>query len=304
MRTEFTTVQAHAGTVVDYCREGILSSGAVVFHQVSEHLYPGLRQLFSGLEHNLSIASVVEGNTLGCLYADEPETAGAALLWNRQEALYLVGDPNRPGVLEGLQRLFHETILPEARRRFIPLQSLQVHPTEWEAHLPTILDGCQIEKANRRLYLLQRGSVDFSSNPLPGYSLQRIDAQLLESDLVNRDQVQMWIESFWPSTRAFLKRGFGFCVLGRYAVASWCLSVFTSGNRYELGVATDEAYRNHGFAGLAAASCLKYCLEKGLVPEWHCWEDNFPSVRVAEKIGLQHTMSYPAFRFKTGLVEQ
>jgi RimJ/RimL family protein N-acetyltransferase len=270
-----------------------------MFHLVKEDRYSHLLPLFNGLEHNLAIASIIEGNTLGCMYADDSGPASVAILWNRQEALYLAGDPSTPGVIEGLQRLFHEMILPDTRRRFIPLLSLQVQPAEWEAHLPSILEGCQIEKATRRLYLLQGDSLDFSAKLQPGYSLQRIDAQLLESDLVNRDQVLTWIESFWPSTDAFLERGFGFCVLGRYAVASWCLSVFTNGRRFELGIATDEAYRNHGFASLAGASCLEYCLNNGLIPEWHCWEDNLPSVRVAEKIGLHHSMSYAAYRFST-----
>ena len=274
-----------------------------MFHQISHERYHHLRFLFSELEHNLAIASIMEGNSLGCLYADSPDSAAAALLWNRQEALYLAGDPNGPGLVEALKNLFQETILPEARRRHIPLLSLQVHPTGWEMHLPSILEGCQIEKTSRRLYLLQKGSIEYSYALPPAYSLQRIDAGLLESDLVNREQVQIWIESFWPSTSAFLERGFGYCVVGRYAIASWCLSVFTSGRRYELGVATDEAYRNHGFASVAAVSCLEYCLNNGLVPEWHCWEDNFPSVNVAEKIGLQQSLSYPAFRFTTSSAE-
>jgi GNAT superfamily N-acetyltransferase len=238
---------------------------------------------------------------LGCLYADDVGSASTSLLWNRQEALYLGGDPSTPGVLEGLQGLFHETILPEARRRFIPLLSLQVSTLNWEQSLAKIFKDYQIEKTTRNLYLLKSGRVEYDGGLLPGYSIQRIDADLLDSDLLNREQVCMWIESFWPSTEDFLKRGFGFCVLGRYAIASWCLSVFSSGNRFELGVATDEVYRNHGFASAAAASCLGHCLMNGLVPEWHCWEDNHPSVKVAEKIGLVHSLSYPAFRIKTGL---
>jgi RimJ/RimL family protein N-acetyltransferase len=272
-----------------------------MFQLANEQIYPRLRHLFGGLDHNLAIASILEGNTLGCIFVDEHEAARTALLWNRQEALYLAGDPTGPGVLDGLHSVIQETILPDARRRYIPLLSLQTCPAEWESYLPRILDGCQIEKANRSLYLLKQDHLEFSYSLQPGYTIQRIDANLLESDLVNRNQVQMWIESFWPSTGAFLEHGFGFCVVGRYAVASWCLSVFTSGSRYELGVATDEAYRNHGFAGIVAASCLDHCLENGFVPEWHCWEDNYPSVKVAEKIGLQLSMTYPAYRFTSCL---
>jgi RimJ/RimL family protein N-acetyltransferase len=272
-----------------------------VFSQIDENEYQRIRPLFSGLDHNLVIDSIMDGNTCGCLYANDPYSPTAALLWNRQEALFLAGDPGAPLVLEGLHGLLKDVIIPNARQRYIPLLSLQVQPDEWEPHLASLLEGLQLEKAYRRLYLLKQIGLNYRSGLMPGYNLQRIDEKLLDSDLVNREQVLGWIDSFWPSTTSFLEQGFGFCISGRYAIASWCLSVFTSGNRYELGVATDEAYRNHGFASLTAAACLEYCLLNELVPEWHCWEDNTSSIKVAEKIGLEQRMSYPAFRFKTGL---
>lgn len=272
-----------------------------MFVQIDESHYQRMRPLFKGLEHNLVIESVMEGNTCGFIYADDAYTPSAALLWNRQEAMFLAGDPSASQVLPGLHSLIHNVIVTEARQRYIPLLSLQVQPDEWETNLPGILEGLQYEKTYRRLYLLKQMGFNYRYGLMPGYSILRIDEKLLEGDLVNRDQVLGWIESFWPSTQAFMERGFGFCVIGRYAVASWCLSVFHSGNRFELGVATDEAYRNHGFASLAAAACLEYCLNNDLVPEWHCWEDNTPSVKVAEKIGLEQRLSYPAYRFKTGL---
>ena len=120
--------------------------------------------------------------------------------------------------------------------------------------------------------------------------------------LFNRDQVLGWIESFWPSLEVFLERGFGYCVANRYAITSWCLSVFTAANRFELGVATGEGYRRQGHASLATAACLEHCLLNDLVPEWHCWEDNLASVKLAEKVGFEQRLSYPAYRFHTGLV--
>jgi len=86
-------------------------------------------------------------------------------------------------------------------------------------------------------------------------------------------------------------------------IASWCLSVFASGMHFELGLATvpdyaDEYIRGRGHATLTAAACVEHCVEHGLTPHWHCWEDNAPSIRVAEKVGFERPERYTVYRFE------
>jgi RimJ/RimL family protein N-acetyltransferase len=54
----------------------------------------------------------------------------------------------------------------------------------------------------------------------------------------------------------------------------------------DIGVATLEAYRNQGISAAAAALVCAAVQERGRTPVWSCGEDNWASLRVAEKIGF------------------
>jgi RimJ/RimL family protein N-acetyltransferase len=90
--------------------------------------------------------------------------------------------------------------------------------------------------------------------------------------------------------------GFGYALLEGPAVASWCLTVFASGQAREVGLATVEAYRGRGYATRVAAACLEQCLRAGCVPHWQCREDNLPSRAVAEKVGFVEPVVYGVLR--------
>ncbi len=48
---------------------------------------------------------------------------------------------------------------------------------------------------------------------------------------------------------------------------------------------TKEEYRNRGFAEAAARVVLRRVFERGKTAVWSCAEDNWASLRVAEKLG-------------------
>jgi RimJ/RimL family protein N-acetyltransferase len=54
----------------------------------------------------------------------------------------------------------------------------------------------------------------------------------------------------------------------------------------DIGVATLEAYRNQGISAAAASLVCAGVQESGRTPVWSCGEDNWASLRVAEKIGF------------------
>ena len=272
--------------------------------ELSAEYYQRVRPLFNPLGFNLAINSVLAGNTPGQVFADDPAEPHLALLWNRQDALFLAGLPGLdPDIsqLQWVEEVIRRTIIPDARQRYIPHLSIQWFPVDLQTRLPDVLTDWQPEKAYRRLYLYKQIGVDYRHGLLPGYTVERISQRTLQSDLLNRDQVLGWIESFWASPEIFLERGFGYCVFTNDVITSWCLTVFNYGNRFELGVATAERYRQQGLASLAVALCLEYCLLNDLIPEWHCWENNIPSIKLAEKVGFEQRLSYPAYQLQTGL---
>jgi len=54
-----------------------------------------------------------------------------------------------------------------------------------------------------------------------------------------------------------------------------------------VGIETAENQRRRGFGTAAAASFVTHCDRIGLTPHWDTWEDNTPSVGLAEKCGFE-----------------
>ena len=54
----------------------------------------------------------------------------------------------------------------------------------------------------------------------------------------------------------------------------------------DIGVSTLEAWRKKGFATAAASLVAQEIQTRGKVPAWSCGEDNFASLRVAQKLGF------------------
>ncbi|MXV73495.1 GNAT family N-acetyltransferase [Candidatus Poribacteria bacterium] len=54
----------------------------------------------------------------------------------------------------------------------------------------------------------------------------------------------------------------------------------------DIGVSTLEQWREKGFATAAAALVAQEIQARGKVPAWSCGEDNFASLRVAQKLGF------------------
>ena len=55
----------------------------------------------------------------------------------------------------------------------------------------------------------------------------------------------------------------------------------------DIAVRTAEPWRGRGFATAAASIVVKRVQEKGRIPVWSCGEDNWASLRVAEKLGFE-----------------
>jgi GNAT superfamily N-acetyltransferase len=260
--------------------------------------YARVRPVFEALRYNLVIDSVIDGHTPAWVYVDDVGTPTTAWMWNRQDAMLLAGRAGNDAANRALGQLIGDRVIPDVRRRYIPQLSLHYAPEAWEQVQDIILSDKAAEKAGRRFYTLDRLRLDWRAGMPPGYEMARLDETFLKNGaLHNMREVVGWVRSFWHSVGDFTRTGFGFCVLHGESIVSWCLSVYASGNNFELGLATVPDYRNQGFASLTAAACVEYCLDNGLVPHWHCWDDNAPSIAVAAKVGFARPVSYQVFRF-------
>ena len=262
--------------------------------------YHRLLPLFANLRYNLVIDSIIAGNTPAWVYTDALEAPRLGLMWNRMDALLLGGEPGDGSANRALNALIREQIVPDARRRYIPELSLFCQPDIWEPYLGDVLDGLEPEIAWRRYYRFNRAGLDWRARVPSGCEILPINSGLLsDRGLENVDQLTGWVNSFWRSDRDFVENGFGFCLLHSGALASWCLSVYVHGADFELGLATHPDYRRRGYAALVAAASVEHCQSRGFTPHWHCWEENRPSIAIAEKVGFTDPVHYPVYRFQS-----
>jgi len=92
------------------------------------------------------------------------------------------------------------------------------------------------------------------------------------------------------STHDLLREGVVACaVVGGAVVSIGHTSARTS--RYaDIGVFTAEQWRGRGLATAAAALVATRVQETGQIPVWSTGEDNWASLRVAEKLGFRTTL--------------
>lgn len=266
--------------------------------RLNQNQYAIVRPIYEMLSYNLVIASVIDGNTPGWVYVDDPDHPNTALIWNRQDALLLAGSAADTSVNAALRDLIATQIVPDAAGRGIPELSLHYSPEAWEEQLEDSLADLRLEKITRRFYRFGELPANWRECMPPGWKLIRIDEDLLDApEVTNSWHVTGWVRSFWHTDRDFLENGFGYSLMKASEIASWCLTVYTSGNNYELGLATMPEYRRKGFATLTALACVAHCLENGYTPHWHCEEANIGSVKAAERAGFIQPTTYSIYQF-------
>lgn len=267
--------------------------------KLEESQYIRIKPLFHELRYNLVIDSIMEGNTPAWVYADNLAKPKSALIWNQREALWVAGDFSNNAFNRDLSAIIFEQIIPNAQQRDFVDLVWQYHPKPWNKVLSQIFGTLESSRALRRYYNFDRPRFNWRNRLAGGHRILPISASLLENSNLGRIQeVAGAIESFWHTSEDFLNRGFGYCLVTENEILSWCLSLYASGNDYELGLATHPTYKDKGFDTLAAAACVEHCSQRDLTPHWHCWNDDKAAIAVAEQVGFENPVKYPVYRLE------
>ena len=254
--------------------------------------YSKITPIFKELENQIVIGSVIEGNTRGEIYVNDLETPTFAVLWDKMDAILIDGilDDN---YIESFAYLVLKQFKPDAISRYLPFFHVYYPNETWADVVGNKLNSLSPRKVLKFYYefdkLNKKREIILNNNCI----LKRMDEDLLEkNELVNLNKVIEWINSFWPSIKQFLEKGIGYCVLQNKIIVSWCLSVFVSGKKVELGLETIENYRGRGYAKVVSSACIDYCLKHQLKPLWNCNAENMASVHVAEAVGFKRKKEY------------
>jgi RimJ/RimL family protein N-acetyltransferase len=258
--------------------------------------HTAVQPLFTSLQQNLVVESVLDGHTLGRVYVNDPTNPRLAVLWTLMDTVLLAGQPDERH-FPALRQLILEEMLPDARSRYIPHFTLTAGQPEWPTYFPALFPDQQLAEVPRHAFHFVQQQVKWREILPPGMRLQPLDETFLaQNELENINAPVGWVRSFWPNTAAFAQHGLGFAVVDGTKVASWALSVYAGKGAVELGVETAVSHRGQGLATVAAAACLEACAERGLTPHWQCDAENTPSLRLAARLGFVIERHYRAHR--------
>ena len=121
------------------------------------------------------------------------------------------------------------------------------------------------------------------------YKVMRIDRNIIRK---STEFTEQYYTEYWGSKEAFLKAGFGFCILQDEKVVAECVSIFRSNHFAEIDIATHPNYQGKGLARLVATYFIEHCIQNNITPCWDCNMDNIPSQRLASKLGFDHPVEY------------
>lgn len=134
----------------------------------------------------------------------------------------------------------------------------------------------------KRLFFDYRKDVPPEIPKLPdGFELYEINAELIEKISGN---ITPYFS--WDSTKSFLEKGKGYCIVKGDTVAAWAFSAAVSYWEIDIGIETNSEYRRLGLAEIVAKKMIAYCFEQNKRPVWACHKDNTASRKLAEKLGF------------------
>lgn len=258
-------------------------------HEIEPKDYEKLRPIFADLAViQLNVVAILDGTCPGRVYADDVARPRTAYMISG-DGHYLAGATGNQAFNEALN-----AALPRDHY-FV----LLCDPELWSGALDVVLRHTYAIRSTRHYYMLaQHRMPDWQDHIPEGFSMRRIDADLLATERKNRDGIVEWILEEWKSVDDFFERGFGFCLVHEDddVVVSWSLSDYVSGDRCEMGIETDWNYRRQGLGTMTAAATAAYALAQGFdTTGWHCWHNNVGSIGVAGKVGFEKTADYDIY---------
>ena len=179
--------------------------------------------------------------------------------------------------------------------------SLAVHPRTWVEKLPALIPTHEIEASDRIHYVCRSVKIDWRGKIPDGYSVQRVDRGLMESDqVIFSEDIRDWMdfEQVWGSEENFYTKGVSFCMLHGREVVSWCTSDCVADGRIDVGIFTMSAYQRKGLGTIAVAATVETCLDHGFkAVGWHCNADNDGSWKTAERVGFERNREYTYYYY-------
>jgi GNAT superfamily N-acetyltransferase len=226
------------------------------------------------------LESMLQGDISGRVYVDDKDDARAALIINRMDWVYLLG--------EHLPEAFKSEIISIFKERGSGRYAW------WGANAGTrefvrLHISPSIRAYTRLRFSFNRNRFKAMEAPRPPVPIHVINRQNL-----NRVLSKYYVQgTHWDDQEAFLSKGLGYFIEDGGEIVSAIISAAVSGSEAEIDIQTDKDYRRRGYAHYLCHKFIEDCLERGMIPKWDCFENNIPSVKFAQKLGFEVEGKYP-----------
>ncbi|BCJ96178.1 hypothetical protein acsn021_37470 [Anaerocolumna cellulosilytica] len=276
-------------------------------YELNKKDYGLILQNFNLDKCTLAVKSVLCNHTPGIVLVDSEVDPKTVFIWDKCHDFFILGEKGNKEYCENLREKIYGDIFKQAKEKE-DLLDFYVRP--FYSNLDTndknkkIIDDLfknnSLMLHKRRHYSLELSEYNIKrpqNIDIDNAKIEFIDKLFLtRTQLENFDEITNWIEDSWISEELFLQEGFGFCLVVDESIVSWCISDYRIDVECEIGIETDERYRNKGYATILVTEVVNYCKQKGFVKiGWHCRDNNIGSYKVAEKVGFKDMNIYYSY---------
>jgi len=215
--------------------------------------------------------SIAEGYQSGDIIADDEEEAQCVMFWHYCGFAYLSGN-----VTEAfLDMIYRDYFCKETKRRFVLITDDEKVKQYFAGKEGLVMD-------QRKEYRYSDGIIISEEEFHTDLKIERIDASN-----INAIRGRIVPAFSWESDDAFLKNGFGYVAMDGKNFSAIAFSAAVSSEEVDIGVETNEAYRNRGLAKILARHMIQEILHHGKTPVWAHAAANTASGKTALGVGFK-----------------
>ena len=169
----------------------------------------------------------------------------------------------------------------------------------WDDRFKKIFSSYDLYESTQRVYLYS------GTGSLVKYSIHEdFEIRVIDEELLNQTKikgisfVKEEILQWWNSYEDYLLHKAGFVAMKNDKIVGRCLLEGKTETMMGIGIAVKDKFQGKGVASSLASEMISYVINAGYTPYWECMDDNYLSIKLAEKCGLKLAFTYKLFGFE------
>lgn len=226
---------------------------------------------FDGYKNNIPVIySTLEGQYPGVIYSDEEEEI--VILVTKFDFIFLGGNienKNAEDIVNDI--IFNELVQKQQRKEIIVF----VQNEKWNSSLDKVFQNHHGVCDLRKCFKLNRTKFNDIGK----------DTKLDNTRVIVKNEQENDSTIEYPVSRVYFKN----------LNVSYCSAFMLARGYAEIDVATDEAFRQKGYAKIGAIALMNELINQGIEPNWCTWPYRLESQALALSIGFELEKEVPAY---------